>query len=88
MKIDANCPECGYKVDDAAGVGDAKDDRPEPGNLGICIQCAGLGIYYVKPNGMLGLRLCTIEEKVELSLDEEVTSVRAAIAAQSVWFTP
>ena len=38
MKIDANCPECGYKVDDAAVIGDTEGERPTPGTDALCIR--------------------------------------------------
>jgi hypothetical protein len=80
MKIDARCPECGYKVDDASGIGDAAGDRPEPDTIALCIQCAGIGIYTVNPDGeTLGIRLCTPEEKVELSENEELNEARELI---------
>lgn len=85
-QIKAACPECGYAVDDAAGIGDAEGDHPEPGNYGICLRCAGVGVYKENDDGTLGLRLTTAEEKVELSEDEEVTKVRAHIRTQSLWW--
>lgn len=86
-EIRANCPECGKEVD---GATDPKDptSQPEEGDLGICIYCAGVGFYVIQEDGTLGLRLATVEEKVGLSEDADVTKVRAAIAAQSVWFKP
>lgn len=91
MPIEAVCPECGYAVDDATVVEDGKlggDTRPASGNIAICIQCAGLGVYTENGNGTLGLRLPTFEEKVELSEDEEITKVRATIVSQSIWMKP
>ena len=81
------CPECGYEVDDASEVG-GSGDRPEPGDLALCIRCAGPGFYELDGLGMLSLRLATVEEKVKLSQDEEVQAVRERIEAMSGWFTP
>lgn len=78
-EIRANCPECGYAVDSAALVGDEGDAWPEPGNLALCIACAGMGIYVLAEDGSLALRLPTIKEKVELSQDEEVRQMRDKI---------
>lgn len=80
MKIDAKCPECGYQVDDATGIGDASGDRPTEGTVALCIRCAGVGIYVLNPDGQtLGLRLCTGPEKVELSDHEELVKAREVI---------
>ena len=89
MKIDAKCPECGYKVDDAAGIGDAEGDRPEEDTIAVCIRCAGVGIYCLNPDGeTLGIRLCTPEEKVELSENEELQKARGIIQGADFhgWF--
>jgi hypothetical protein len=80
MKIDAKCPECGYKVDDATGIGDAAGERPEEDTIALCIRCAGVGVYTLNPDGQtLGIRLCTPEEKVELSEDETLQKAREVI---------
>lgn len=79
--IRANCPECGYEIDDATGVGDAEGERPDVGGLAVCIRCAGLGYYEDAEDGTLRLRALSIEEKVELSDDEEVMELRERIWA-------
>jgi hypothetical protein len=83
LKIRAFCPECGYQVDDASGVGDAAGDRPSVDNIAICIMCAGLGIYFEQEDHTLGLRRPTDEEKSELDEDKQITKVRATIIAMS-----
>jgi uncharacterized Zn finger protein len=86
-KIKANCPECGYEVDDASVVGGEENVRPSPDDLAICIRCAGCGFYVLADDGTLALRLPTIKEKVRLSQDEEVQRVREKIVEMSdVWF--
>jgi hypothetical protein len=75
------CPECGNLVDEADGVGPAADQQPEPGNLAICLYCAGYGYYEETPEGLLKLRILSDEEKVELSGYEEVQFVRNTIRA-------
>jgi hypothetical protein len=85
MIIRANCPQCGYEIDDATGVGEAHGDRPEPGHIAICIQCAGLGIYIAQEDGTLGLRQPTVEEAVDLADDDEVIKVQAAILGREIW---
>lgn len=87
LKIKAFCPTCAYEVDDATGVGDAVELRPEPGNLAICIRCASIGIY-VKQGEFLGLRPTTPEEDAQYADDEEVTKVRAVIIAREIWMKP
>lgn len=84
--IKANCPECGLEVDAATGVGKDKAPFPTPGDIAICIRCAGIGIYVLSEDGVLGLRLATYDEKVLLSENDELTGVRAAIIGQSIWF--
>lgn len=84
-KIEAVCPDCGYEMDDATGMGEAVGARPEVGNLAVCIRCAGLGIYVEKKDGILGLRPTTEEEKVELSQDPGVTKARAFVIGLGVW---
>jgi len=37
------CPLCGHKLDAASGMD--TDDRPSPGDAGVCIQCATPLIY-------------------------------------------
>lgn len=87
-RIRTVCPECGYEVDDSSGIGDAKDARPEEGNVGICIRCAGVAFYVEQEDGTLGLRAATDEEQEELRTSEEITRVRAIILAKSVWMKP
>jgi len=89
VKINAYCPECGYQVDDATGVGDAREERPKVDAIAICIRCAGIGIYTMNPDGdSLGLRLPTVTEKVGLSEDEEIRQTRELIQRMNVkgWF--
>lgn len=83
VAIRANCPECGYEVDDASGIGEAEGQRPDAGSLAICIRCAGLGIYEDADDGSLRLRHLSAAETVELSQDEEVMRARESIWAIS-----
>lgn len=86
IEIKARCPECGYQVDDASVVGTDEPLRPEPDDLALCVRCAGPGIYILNEDGTLGLRLCTAEEKVELSENVLVQKTREAIEKTSkVW---
>ena len=84
--IDAVCPECEYVVDDATGIGRGKD-RPEPGDLALCINCSSPS-FYVDNGETLGLRLPTVAEKVRLFEDEEVMAVRAKIQKLSLPWMP
>lgn len=87
MEIDARCPQCNYAVDDASGVGETRHERPEVGDLAICIRCASLGIYIDNGDGTLGLRDVTVEEKVELSQRSDVMKVQQAIRKVSTpWY--
>lgn len=78
-EIEAECPECGYQVDDASGLGDAEGERPTEDCIAICIRCAAVGIYVRNENGSLGLRAPSEEEKVELSEEPQIERARAAI---------
>jgi hypothetical protein len=76
-------------MDDAAGIGDAAGDRPTVDTVGICIRCAGIGIYTMNPDGeTLGLRLATPAEKVALSEYEEIQKVRAVVEKMNLkgWY--
>lgn len=91
MKISANCPECGYQVDDASGVGEAEGGRPEPDTIAVCLRCGGVGFYAVNPDGKtLGIRAATDEEKVELSQIPEVVQTQELIRRMDLmkWLTP
>lgn len=37
------CPHCGYQPDTATGID--SDERPQPGNLSVCINCTGM-LYF------------------------------------------
>lgn len=77
VPIEATCPECGYVVDDATEIGPG-ENRPEPGDLALCIRCSEPS-FYVDNGGTLGLRLATVEEKVRLSKDREVVKVQTRL---------
>lgn len=73
-------------MDDASQMKDGtidmdRDNLPSEGDLGICIRCAGAGIYYKQEDGSLGLRLLTLEEKVQLSENEDAMRARFAVLA-------
>lgn len=40
---ESKCPVCGTVVDMATGVGGP--EAPQPGNISICIKCAGVSKY-------------------------------------------
>ena len=83
--IEAVCPECEYVVDDATELGPGKD-RPEPGDLALCIRCSAPS-FYVDNGETLGLRPASPEEKVLLSQDRRVMRTRTLIQkAASQWF--
>ncbi len=89
LTINAYCPDCGYQVDSAAGVGDAAGDVPEEGDMAICIRCAAVGVYRVNDDGeTLGLRLPSSEEKVQLSENQELQEARELVARMNVkgWY--
>lgn len=86
LKIEANCPDCGLRVDDATAV-DGSGTRPQDGDLALCIRCAAPA-YYAERDGVLILRALTTDEKVELSEDSDVTALREKISSLSEWFQP
>jgi hypothetical protein len=81
MRIKATCPDCGYEMDDATGVGNTEPTEiPEAGDIAICIRCAFAGFYELNPDGeSLGIRRPTIEEKVELSENEGLQALREKV---------
>lgn len=66
------CPHCGHRTDAATGIG--TNDRPDPGDLAVCIRCGGVAIYTV-----LGSRLPTVEELVEAFRDPRVRAAQRAV---------
>lgn len=93
QQITAECPDCGYAVDDASAVQDGQIDmeqnlRPKPGDLALCIRCAAPGFYFEKEDGTLGLRAPTFNEKVQLSQEREVMKARTAIIAMNELHRP
>jgi hypothetical protein len=89
MKIKATCPNCGYEVDDASGIGDAEKDRPGDGDVALCIRCAFAGFYMVNPDGQtLGIRVPTEDEKVGLSEDAQLVAYQERIRSADLmrWF--
>lgn len=57
------CPHCDKKQNAAGGTG-----SPEPGDYGVCIGCAGIGIY----DDLMGLRKPTSKEHIEAQFDDDL----------------
>lgn len=69
----AKCPYCDSKIDGASDpLGDAE---PKPGDITICIYCAGLMVF----DQLLIPRFPTDEEVIEARKHPEVAVVRAAV---------
>ena len=85
--IRATCPSCAHEVDDATEI-HGGDDRPEAGDIALCIRCAIPAAYFEQEDGTLGLRELTAEEKVGLVNIEGFTETQAKLMAQSIWFQP
>jgi hypothetical protein len=72
----SQCPLCGHKLDAGTGVGmDNVDQRPDPGDYGVCINCASPLVY----NDDLTMRAMTGDEWHELH-PENRDELRAAMA--------
>lgn len=86
IPVKATCPSCEYVMDQSSEI-QGGDERPEPGDVGVCIQCAAALIYAMNDDGLtLGLRFPTKKEKVELSTHPELAELQAAVkAAKGVW---
>jgi len=78
MKRKVPCPHCGYMVDSQMGV--AMKGTPHrkagPGDVSICIECAGLAIF----TETMGQRKMTYLE--ELGLDAETKNLVAIARSQ------
>lgn len=69
------CPWCGKVTDGLAQVTDTgRPAPPSPGDLSLCITCAGLAIFTAE-----GQRRATPAERAQLLRDPEVARVAAAI---------
>lgn len=77
--IETECPYCGYKIDDATGIGHNDNERPTPGAISICIRCATIGVYFMQDNGRLGIRVPTPEEQDECEADESIVRARMIV---------
>jgi hypothetical protein len=67
------CPYCGAEMNGSLAV--TSDHRPAPGDVSICIDCAGVAFY----GEGLRLRLPTIAERAELEGDPEIARAVAAV---------
>lgn len=61
------CPHCGAQHDQAASVGARA--RPKPGDVSICVKCAGVAIFTTDG---AGARKATKEERAEIEADPRV----------------
>jgi hypothetical protein len=75
MERDSKCPHCGGKLD-ACGVTDAGEDRaPQPGDVGVCIHCAGIIVY----TDRFTLRMPTPDEEKKALSNPEVQLAQLAV---------
>jgi hypothetical protein len=77
LNNDAVCPGCGNKMDGASGID--HNDKPDPGDIGVCIKC-GLIVVYTED---LKLRIATPFDLAECHPD---TKKQIAVAVASVHF--
>jgi len=76
--LPGHCPHCGTDVDQASGVVDknARNTlKPKPGDISLCITCAGLGRY----TETLTIRKLTDIELADCMADPRVGRARQAI---------
>lgn len=62
----SNCAYCGHQLDASFDAG-GSNDRPEPGDITLCIECGRLMMF----NADLSLRALTEDEALTLEADEE-----------------
>ena len=60
------CPRCGKEMDASLAI--TNDHRPDPGDVSICLYCAGVSLY----DDGLRLRLPTAAESLELRADPRI----------------
>jgi hypothetical protein len=66
------CPWCGTELNAAAGISD-KANTPTPGDLSICIKCAGMLCF---ADDLIPQK-ATLEEIADLDDDSRITLQRA-----------
>lgn len=69
------CPHCGRRQD--AGTNMTGDVAPKPGDVSICIRCAGVSVFELGGER----RLPTDEEVAEFAADDELQRMVAAAKA-------
>jgi hypothetical protein len=77
------CPHCGYVADGAMrAASDGAGREPEPGDVGVCIKCAGINRY----NDKLQLEILPAGAFKELSdeLRHEVMLAQRAVILMNV----
>lgn len=67
MSIPTVCPYCKKSNPLASGVGPSEGARARPGDISICIECAGVAIFTEN-----GARLPDVNERAELDADPNV----------------
>lgn len=67
------CPHCSTVHPLHTGINTR--EAPMPGDISVCIECAGVSLW----NALGGLRKPTEEERIELEKDVTLTRLRAAI---------
>jgi len=78
--LSGRCPHCSAPIDQASGVVDKNARnilKPKPGDISLCITCAGLGRYTQD----LTLRKLTETEHAEAISNPRVQQARLAILA-------
>ncbi|WP_155290396.1 hypothetical protein [Rhodococcoides fascians] len=71
-----HCPHCNTAVDSTVPVGQP-DNRPDPGDVNVCVYCAGVSVFTAD-----GLRKPTLDEASEFLLEPAVR--RAVRTVESI----
>jgi hypothetical protein len=69
------CPFCGHQLDAVTAGPENPDATPLPGDLTVCIQCAGLLVF----DDQMKVRPPTSEEQAEMLADPQVIRLVEAI---------
>jgi hypothetical protein len=71
------CPHCGYEHELATRIGGPESDKPQEGNVSLCIRCGKASIF----TSDLQLRNPTADESAQLATNKLVVQAQIYMAA-------
>lgn len=78
MRVEPDtCPHCGYEAD-CVGHMNGEDKRPDPGDVTLCISCAGVSVF---DGPDLRMRKLTSQEwqRTPVATRRQINHIQAAI---------